>query len=311
MWRKTVLSVLLIAILCSFVSLPVSAADLTVEPLLDMDFQTGEMVDKVGTAKITLDGEVTIKKDSEYGNVAVMDTKKGTTCQYVIEGLDIAALSEYTIELFVKMTNPGDLDVMSIGEDINVNIVALMAVTYFGAGPDKDLIAPNAISRDNWTHVVATSDGKQQFLYFNGEIVAEDDFTSRTPFKKENIVYLGSDERSVAMEVGFFRFYKNAATEDDIGILYEDAQYFGTGASTDPSEEPSAEPTEAPSPTEEAEPTEAPKPTTAPKPTATTEPTEPSSDGISTPVIITLVAVLVILVAGVVVLIIVLKKRKK
>lgn len=319
MWRKAISALVLTAIVCSFVYLPASAVDLTIEPLVDIDFQTGEMVDKVGTAKITLEGEVTFKEDSQHGNVAVMNSPADTAGQYVIEGLDIAELKEYTIEVLVKLTNTGDLEIMSVGDDTNVNIIPLTAVTYFGAGPGRDLMIQEAVQRDTWVHIVATSDGQQQFLYFDGLLVGEEDFRVNQPFKDETTMYLGSEDFLVSMEVGFFRFYKNAATEDDVAILFEDAEYFGSDTDSDPSEEPSEEPSEAPteepssepSATEEAEATAAPAATASPRPTASAAPEDDSSGGLSTPVIITLVVVLVILVAGVVVLVIVLKKRKK
>ena len=231
-------------------------------PLVDFNFSTGEAVDHAGGSEVSTNGDVKISNNSSIGNYAEFFAESGTECRYLLKGQDFSKLTSYSIELYMNLYDSGSFDIFKIGRN-NVNLVSMRndngtEATYFGAGQyaegDADVFVFEGSPRDEWVHVVLTSDGHKQTAYVNGEEFMSDTFEITTSFADSSLIQVGYNgstdfDRCIGMDLAFFRFYDTCVSQEETAALYKAAlEYKGVPGSQPPSEDPGdQDPTEQPS----------------------------------------------------------------
>ena len=223
MLKRIIVIVIGCILMVNMLSVSAFAQGISDKVVYDIDFATGEAVDKTGNMlEFVIPASLCVI--DETLNKTVLELWRRDCCQ--IKGYDVAKLTAWTLEVFVKITADGDIHVLNLTNG-NANIVALADCTYFGFGSDSsrgdaDVIYNQSLPRNEWLHIVMVNTGSAQTVYLNNEVIAQETYNTTFPEGVTSTIYLGEwYPRKTSIYIDSLRLYSDAATAVEVANMYE------------------------------------------------------------------------------------------
>ena len=208
--------------------------------IYDIDYSYGNTADAFGH-KCDISRVAKVEYDETIGQNAVTFNKYRTNAYAIGEDETAAIKNGFVYEVFFKLVDNQNKQAIvsllnSAGLEVYVNEGELRVIMYAGAD-SKNLDLTTPVNANEWVHVAVVYNGKDVYLYVNGELTASvrhsggltREVTEESP-TEDRYLYVGGrvhTGESLLLEKGSkvnrFRLYSGPMNESEIASLYANA----------------------------------------------------------------------------------------